>query len=141
MIFYVSLFIACVIAAFLVLYLYHALANAGRGVSKVLLPGTKDNVAGHAERTRNHSTKNKTPTPWGWKGNGSVIRDHDAQSAAVNGASGLDAFLNDHDKESASVGWPYREEKTELAGRANKVSRKAGSAKTGRRSGGKPWGW
>lgn len=141
MFFYVSLFIACVISAFLVLYLYNAIANASKAFSKAMLPKTRDNVTGHIEKTRYYSTKNKTPAPWGWKGNDSEIRQHGSKGATVNGAGGLSALLNKHGSESASVGWPYREEKTEFAGTSYKVSRKAGSGISGRKPGGKPWGW
>ena len=136
MLFYVSLTIACIIAALLILYLYNALADAGKEVYKALLPSSKNHRASRPLNAKLNSNGNSATTPWGWKGNDSGVREHGS-----NSATGLDAILNNNASESASVGWPYREEKTELAGRANKVSRKAGSAKTGRRSGGKPWGW
>ena len=86
--------------------------------------------------------------PWGWKGNDHEIREHGPRSAVRNATSGLDAFLNKAASERASkagrqatVGWPYREEKFEFAGKAYKVTRKATPRKTNLETAGKPWGW
>ena len=142
MFFYVSLFIACVISALLVLYIYHALADVGKAVYRNFLPGQKDNLASHIEDVRFHSKINDTPTPWGWKGNDHGTRELGAKGVALNGAAGLDAFVNKHSKESVSVGWPYREEKTELAGTAYKVTRGTASKKSRMSTtGNQPWGW
>jgi len=134
MFFYTSLFIASVITALLVIYLYNALASVGKALYRGLLPSSKDNVTGHVSRTRYYSTRNDTPSPWGWKGNGNQIREHGHKAATANGNSGLDAFIDNHGKRSSSSGWLHREEKTEFAGSSYKVSRKTGSK-------GKPWGW
>jgi hypothetical protein len=136
MFFYVSLFIACVVTALLVLYLYNALVDAGKEVYRAFLPSSKDKRGRQRQKGRFDSTVNKTAVPWGWKGNESEIREH-----GPDAATGFDAIIKNNSNESATVGWPYREEKTELAGRANKVSRKPRAVKTGGRSGGKPWGW
>jgi len=142
MFFYVSLFVASVISALAVLYFYNALADVGKEFYRAFLPGSKDNRTKHLEKARFNSTVNKTAAPWGWKGNDNVVRERDPKDATVNGASGLDALLKNHGNESASVGWPYREEKTECTGTAYKVSRKAGTVKTSRKPGNKqPWGW
>lgn len=142
MFFYVSLFIACVISALLFLYLFHALADVGRAVYRSFLPSQKENLARHIGDVKFHSKVNDTPTPWGWKGNNHGPREHRARSAAENRATGLDAFVNKHSKESASVGWPYREEKTEFAGKAYKVSRRTKPQKPRlRTTTNQPWGW
>ena len=142
MFFYISLFIACVISALLVLYIYHALADVGKAVFRNFLPGQKDSLASQIGDVRFHSKVNDTPTPWGWKGNDHETREHGAKGAALNGATGLDAFVNKHSKESTSVGWPYREEKNEFAGKAYKVTRKPTSKKPGMSTTcNQPWGW
>ena len=141
MIFYTLLFIACLIAAFIALYLFKALEGVGRSVYRAFLPSSKTNVAGPRQRVRYRSTKNRAKTPWGWKGNDKKVRQYASKPASASGASGLDAFINNHGKQSEAVGWPYREEKTDLTGKSYKVSRKAVSAKTNRGSKGKPWGW
>lgn len=141
MFFYTSLFVACVIVALLIVYLFNAVANAGRAFYGSFLPSSKDKFTGQHARTRYHSTRNAAPAPWGWKGNGSVIREHGPNAATMSGNSGLDAFINDHGKKPAATGWPHREEKTEFAGSSYKVSRKAGSSSKLRSSRGKPWGW
>jgi hypothetical protein len=141
MFFYTSLFVACVITALLVLYLYNAIADASRSIYRAFLPSSKNKPTSHLDGLKVRSTVNRTPSPWGWKGNDNVIREHGPKAAAANGAGGFDAFINNHSRESASVGWPYREEKSELTGSVYKVSRKTGAAGARRGSGGKPWGW
>lgn len=138
MFFYTSLFVACVVAALLVVYLYNALVNAGRVFYRSFLPSSKDKIAGHLSRTRYYSTRNDTPAPWGWRGNNGEVREHGSHASST---SGLDAFISDHGKRSATAGWPNREEKKEFVGSAYKVSRKAGSANSRRGPRGKPWGW
>jgi len=139
MFFYVSLFVACVISALLVLYIYNALADAGKAVYKAILPSKKSNVTSHVRNVRFNSKVNEAQTPWGWKGNDHVTREPVTKGA---GATGLDAFVNRHDNDSASVGWPYREEKNEFAGKAYKVSRRTASKKSRlQTSGNQPWGW
>jgi len=144
MFFYVSLFIACVISAFLGLYLYHALVDVGKVAFKSLLPGSKDNIAGHLGTVRSGSTAKGTQTPWGWRGNDSDnnTRTRRPGYAAPNGASGLDGFLNNVGNKTTSTGWPYREDKVEPNGKAYKVTRKTVSSKPRLRTGGaQPWGW
>jgi len=141
MFFYVSLFIACVIAAILVLYLYNALAGVGKAVYQAFLPSQKDNITSHVRDVSYHSKVNDTQTPWGWKGNDVGTRQRGTKAATVNGATGLDAFVNKHSNESKSVGWPYREEKNEFAGKAYKVTRRTSKKSGAQTSGGQPWGW
>ena len=170
MFFYTALFVASVIAAIVILYLYNALKDVGTAVYRAFLPSSKDNLARHINDTPYHATINDTPTPWGWdgqnaaaaenplrtivpaspnddtpwgwKGNDQEIREHGRKPTTRN------AFLNKTTGERASktskqsaVGWPYREEKLELAGTAYKVSRKATPRKTNLKTTSKPWGW
>ena len=119
MFFYTALFIASVITAFVVLYLYNALKEVGTAVYRAFLPSSKDNLARHIDDTPYHATINDTPTPWGWdeqaapekrvkavpaspnddtpwgwKGNNHEIRERGSKGAVQNAASGRDAFLN-----------------------------------------------
>jgi len=142
MFFYISLFIACIAAAVLVLYLYHAITDIGREIYRAMLPSAKDNGMRARTRTLRSKKVNKTPTPWGWKGNNNGVRPHGSRAANLKTASGLDAFLekntnasNDGNIKGSPVGWPYREEKTALSGRTYKVTRTTANAKR------KPWGW
>jgi len=142
MFFYVSLFIACVIAALLVLYILNALADVGKAVYKSILPSRKDHLTNSISNVRFNTKVNDTPTPWGWKGGDHVTRDQGTKAATMNEAGGLDAFVNKHGNESRSVGWPYREEKNELTGKAYKVTRRTSSKKSGlQTTGNQPWGW
>jgi len=174
MFFYTALFVASVIAALIILYLFNALKNVGQAVYRAFLPSSKDNLARHIDDAPYHATINDTPTPWGWngqaapvvnpvkpvpaspnddapwgwKGNDHAVREHGPKSAVRTAVAGLDAVLNNTGNESgtksnrqSAVGWPYREEKFELAGKAYKVTRKATLRKTNLETTGKPWGW
>jgi hypothetical protein len=167
MFFYTTLFIASVIIAFVILYLYRSLWEVGSAIYKVFLPSAKTNRPRQAEDEKPGTSINRTPTPWGWNGhatpenanrpqvarqtgqtpwgwpgNDHEIREHSAGNRLLNAQHSM------HDVVSATgadrnpgVGWPYREEKVEFAGKAYKVTRKATPARTNLKTTGKPWGW
>jgi len=168
MFFYISLFVASIIAAFVVLYLFNLLVSAGKRIQKSSLPSSKGNPTRHVGGVR-YGTAANTSTPWGWKGHASpssAARRHPAkppvktpwgwqggEGPVRNGnhstkeATGLDAFIeNSANKTSVNgvspnVGWPYREEKKEVAGRAYKVTRKNTARSSNVSSVKAPWGW
>lgn len=87
-------------------------------------------------------------TPWGWKGNGAEIRERGNNNNQPENAPGFDAFLKNNSSEfkseaaqKSTVGWPYREEKSEIAGKAYKVKRQTTPNRTNLRTTGTPWGW
>lgn len=165
MFFYTSLFVASLIVALIVLWLYHAIADVGKAVYRAMLPSSKDNPTDHLERdTVLRTTINDTPTPWGWgehakpsqaaratriapsesvpwgwPGNDNKIREHGKQYD-LNAGVALTEPVPD-DKKKSTTGWPYREEKFDFAGKSYKVSRKASPEKTNLRNTGTPWGW
>jgi len=169
MLFYIGLFIACVVVSLGFLFLYRSLAELGRIIYHAFLPTGRDNRTPPAEEHARNvtSTANETPapwgwygrtaarkaarkrpatpgprTPWGWPGSKRAVREH----VGVHGIA--DGFLNRLDKVSKperivspDVGWPYREEKFEFAGKDYKVLRKAAPKPTDLKKTGKPWGW
>ncbi len=66
MFFYTALFVACVIIAMIVLYLYKALLAVGKMVYTAFLPSAKTNFTPAPEEKDLATTINATPTPWGW---------------------------------------------------------------------------
>lgn len=138
MFFYVSLFVACVFLAFVVIYIINALTAVGSGLYRAFLPSAKKGTAGRHERVYSRTTRNSAQTPWGWKGNNNVIREHGSRHATAYATSGLDDLIRDHGSRSSSAGWPHREEKADLTGKSYKVSRQSGASRSGRS---KPWGW
>jgi hypothetical protein len=170
MFFYISLFVASIIAAFVALYLFNLLVSAGRAVQKSMLPSSKGNVTRHVGGVR-YGTAADTSTPWGWKGHSTPAgeaRTHPAKPApaaktpwgwqngqgsargskrTTSAATGLDAFMKNGAKQKSvsggnpNVGWPYREEKKEVAGRAYKVTRKNTTRSSNVKSVKAPWGW
>ncbi|GMR15393.1 MAG: hypothetical protein BMS9Abin30_1021 [Gammaproteobacteria bacterium] len=166
MFFYVSLFTASLIVALVALWLYHLLTDAGRTVYRSFSSGAKNTPPlAYVERKVAHSTASGTPTPWGWGENtnpsqaarAAAIAPADAVPWGWPGNESKDRAPQRHDelkaaeasldemgpkqiKESA-IGWPYREEKSELAGTAYKVTRKATSKQTNLNPADRPWGW
>ncbi|MDX2416456.1 MAG: hypothetical protein QNK19_03240 [Xanthomonadales bacterium] len=162
MFFYISLLVGSIVAAVVLLYFVHAIMNLGRSAYTAMLPGAKkDRRTSHLENTR-FSEHHKMQTPWGWKGHASpasVARTHPAMplekttwdwkgkdtkttnKSQTEKSTGLDGFLASEAAPKPTVGWPYREDKLDVAGSAYKVTRKAKPVKTNLRDNGKPWGW
>ena len=118
-------------------------------VNETLTPWGWSNDAPRGKAAHTNRILSSKQTPWGWKGNNRVIRTRDPKTAINSEANiGPTGFLAKMDNESksadhsvAQVGWPYREEKFEFAGKSYKVTRKARLTKTNLRETGKPWGW
>ncbi len=145
MLFYTALFIASLIVALVALWSFNVIADAGRSVFKGRLPSTKNASTSHLGVQRLATTVNETPTPWGWKSHdtpANMAKTHAAPPSAQSqwgySNSGSVRSVN---SEKPAVGWPYREEKSELAGKAYKVSRKTKRPQANLRTASKPWGW
>jgi hypothetical protein len=167
MFFYTALIVASVIVALIILWLFNAIADAGKVVYSAILPSSKTNANQHLDKAVHvASTINSTRTPWGWKsgatpareahanpakpskqapwgwpGNENEIREHGASAAYNAHLDDANAQLRSKETEKPNVGWPYREEKFEMAGKTYKVSRKVRPKRTNLATTGKPWGW
>ena len=162
MFFYTSLFVASLIVALVIVWLFNAMKNAGKAVYSAILPSSKNNPASHVKERVLLTTVNDTPTPWGWKSSDTprnMARRHAAQSSERTSwgwkgkghdIDGRQAHRNTHDNKIVArpaassmknVGWPYREEKLSSHGKANTVKRKAPPKRTNLKTANKPWGW
>jgi len=163
MFFYTSLFVATLILAAVVLWLYRALVGAGEAVYQAILPSSKSTPTDHLAREAVRTTVNDTPTPWGWGEHAKP--SHAAKTAKIAKADTVPWGWKGSDKKTngykpglsharragvepmakpaakGQIGWPYREDKFEFAGKAYKVTRKATPKKTNLSSTSKPWGW
>jgi len=166
MLFYILLFVTCVIVAVGFLFLYRSLDSIGKSVFQAFLPTAgKKKVRAKSPRARTLATSvNETPTPWGWAGTSTAGRAARARPTALQpgqpaawpgnhgganahgGGNGNFADGRDDASKPASivnpnVGWPYREEKFELEGRNRKAARKTTPKPTDLSKTEKPWGW
>ena len=97
--------------------------------------------------TQTHPAATEKQTPWGWPGNAKEIlerkpADQSSDHADLNSYLKLQRAKAQAVKEKKpSVGWPYREEKFEFAGKDHQVTRKVKPKKTNLKTSGKPWGW
>ena len=154
MFFYTSLFVAGLIVALLILWLYNAILDVGKQVYRAILPSSKSNVTRHVQEIPLHTTINDTvaktraakpskATPWGWPGNKNEVQGHGPATSWPNGSKTEASLAGNGEKPKSAqkVGWPYREEEFEFAGKSYKVSRKVKKRKTNLSKTGKPWGW
>ena len=158
MFFYTALFVASLIAAFIIIWLYRSIADAGKAVYQAMLPSSKHTATSHLESEIVRTSVNDTPTPWGWKSHetpANLAKTHAALPTEKSpwGWKGSQRGVNEHrphnghtasqpaSRNNQSVGWPYRQEKSEFAGKAYKVSRTVRLKKTNLANTSKPWGW
>lgn len=157
MFFYSALFVASVIAALVILWVYNAVIEAGKVVYRAILPSSKRKATEHLDKEQRLATTiNDTPTPWGWESGATPAREAHTHPALPSkqipwGWQGNKSKTREHGSSNAkirsretktpSVGWPYREEKLELGGKTYKVSRKVRPKRTNLATTGKPWGW
>ena len=154
MFFYTSLFIASLLVALVLHWLYHVVVDFREKVSREVLPGSRNKSTVDHESRPVRANITKIPDPWGWG-----EHTNPSQAARTAGIAPSDAVPwgwpgNDRDihahgqhSDSRAVhakpvhGWPYREDKAEFAGKAYKVTRKAEIKRTRLSTAGKPWGW
>jgi len=163
MLFYASLFVATLIVAAVVLWLYRALVGAGQAVYQAILPSSRSGITDHLAKEARRTSINDTPTPWGWGDKAKPSQA--ARTAKIAKAdtvpwgwpgnhqkpgqhkAGAAHARHNHEgpvakpEAKGQIGWPYREDKFEFAGKAYKVTRKATPKKTNLSTTGKPWGW
>ena len=168
MFFFFFLFLTTLILSSVVLLLYLAVVGSGKAVYQAILPSSKTSPTDHLAREAVRTSINDTPTPWGWgdhakpaqaartarhatrqvgksdnvpwgwPGNNQKAKDYKPGLSHARRA-GVDAMAKPAAK--GQIGWPYREDKFEFAGKAYKVTRKVAPKKTNLSSTDKPWGW
>ena len=145
MLFYISVFIASVIAALAVVYVFHVITGIFQGVSSTLLPGASGNHTTYRSRTAKKPVKRirDKSTPWGWGNSHSSAKVAGMYSASsrvassggwstkasegtgsgTQKASGFDSFLKNSTVAGSSAA------KTEPAARTTRKTKRV------------PWGW
>jgi len=170
MFFYIALFIVCVILAVAFVYVFRALEHVSRhDTHQVSVQSIRTRHANRPKERRLATTINDTPTPWGWDSatkpdQAAPIHpaapsvnvqapwgwrgNHNGVQANAGGKGGGGSFPNHYDHVakpskivSPTVGWPYREEKFEFAGKSYKVARRMTPKPTDLSKTSKPWGW
>jgi hypothetical protein len=166
---YAALFVAAFIAAAIVLWLYRAVVGVGKVVYQAFLPSsvTEDSLTAHvkeerlpltindtampwgwgkhespAQSARTSTVVNEDPVPWGWPGSKQEIREHHPiLQLSEKALDGSEVETEVDNLPQSQIGWPYREEKFEFAGKAYKVVRKDAPERTDLGLTGTPWGW
>ena len=143
MFFYTSLFIASLVAALVILWAYHAIADAGSALMRTMLPSPKKGPTIHlSARPMPTTTINGTKTPWGWKNHDTPA--HQARAhAAMPTSEQLDECIEVEPDKPGTLGrtWVHREERSELGGKAYKVTRQVSDTAEGFKDADRPWGW
>jgi len=141
MLFYTSLFLVSLFVALVVLWAYHAIADASQAVLKSMLPGNKAGPTSHLVTPGKQRGKNGPPVPWGWKSHDTpknMAKTHAAKPLMQDNPYA--ANESDH-SQLPTAGWVHREDRTELGGNAYKVSRKVMETAAGFKTADRPWGW
>lgn len=164
MLIYATIFIASIIVAAVIIFLYKTVSNSSRSVyssrehlaildvqpkyqkDRVTVNGMPDFPRNETHATPRHNAKTHPAKPtetvdWGWK-------DSSKQSQqATATANSSHCSLYDMKPEgriadrNGTNGWLRREERSEAAGKVYKVKRQAFSRSPGSGDTGKPWGW
>lgn len=161
---YATIFIASVIVASIAIFFYKTISNSSRSAysskerlaildvkpnyqkDKVTAGGIPDYPYGDNHATPRHMAKTHPALPtekvdWGWNESGKQA------GHARGSANSSHCSLYDLKPESSrvnrnqKVGWPYREEKSEVAGKVYKVTRKVARQDSKPDGLHKPWGW
>jgi len=145
MFFYTSLFVASLVVALVVVWLYNAVADVATQIYRAFLPSSKNNTTKYVRDVPLHTTINDTPIPWGWGSHETpktVAKTHAAIPSKESpwGWPGSNKSKS-VEKEKSKVSWPYREEEPEFAGKSYKVTRQVKLRRTNLSTTGKPWGW
>ena len=170
MLFYASLFLFCIAVSAIALWIYRSVYETGKAAYRAIFPSHRKQYK-EAKPADMHATVNDTPTPWGWssdrgprraipaapaarsqaapapwgwKGNSRNTEKsgHSLRSDVGEVASSFKKMVGgDGNKGDKHIGWPYREEKFDFAGREYKVTRKRKVRKSNVDKVSKPWGW
>ena len=158
MFFYTSLLIASLVAAVVGLWVFRTIRYNVGSVYKTVLPGAAGDSTSHLKAKAAPITSGDTPwgwqghatpanaakthaalptekTHWDWSGSRNEVREQQAQNGPYDNLS------KRANTRKAGAGWPQREEKTEFAGKAYKVTRKTSPEPSDSNTADKPWGW
>ena len=142
MLFYTSLFIASIFAALVILWAYHAIADAGSAIMKTMLPSAKKGPTSHLSAQSAQPSYSGAPTPWGWKSHETPTNLAKTHGVKPANSAGIQYSKPKNPKPSRpGTGWVEREERSELGGKAYKVTRKNVAMAEGFKSADRPWGW
>lgn len=112
MFFYTSLFVASLIVALILVWLYRAILGAGKAVYRAILPSSKSNPTDHRKRQAVRTTVNDAVTPWGWGEH--VKLSQAARTAAI--------------APSNAIPWGWRGSKRKISERAQRYDLSASAA-------------
>jgi len=168
MLFYLTIFIVCLVVAIVVLWFYRMSTDTSKAIFTTIVPSRVDespsehlnDTVAHKTRTdaesplgtisqqtprnleRTHRAKSIDQTPWGWPGHKRPpvreLRTQYASHNSVNEGPSADS----ESTRSQKAGSPYRDGRLETKGKVYNVTRKTPPpAKTTPDTLSKPWGW
>jgi hypothetical protein len=167
MLYYTSLFLVIVLFSVIAIWMYRGIIGVGRATYNAMLPGRskatrRAKARLKARQKRNSKTQTTyvngsvVPTPWGWKDtehthhSARTVRKPGSEKVLWSGPSSRPLSVNEpvssgSDNSAFSgnaankpAGWPYRQDKLAVAGKAYKVNRKPSIDGDGK---GKHWVW
>ena len=133
MLFYTTIFVACVIAAIVIPWLYRLISGAGKAVHQTILPRSEHGPTSHLETSPVHNGS----TPWDLRNHhapGMLAMEYAARPKAEQKFAGDNSYYGPRNNYSAlkpvksrmpNAGWIHREDKPTLKGDTYRVTRRA----------------
>lgn len=142
MLFYISVFLASVVAALVIVYLYHAITGIFRSSSSTLVSGSRNNQRTYYRRaTKKPAKRRDKTTPWGWGNSSSSAKVAGPYSASSRMASSGGRSTTAR-RDSGSGTQKASGFNSFLKNNTVTKSRKTGPAvRTHRKAKAAPWGW
>ena len=149
MLIYTAIFVACVIAAIFIPWLYRLISSAGKAVHRTILPRSDHGPTSHVGT----SPVSHGSTPWDLKNHhapGMLAMEYAARPKAEQKFAGDNSYYGPRNNYSAlkhtrsrmpSAGWIHREDKTALIGNTYTVTRRLKTREKNHRIVSKPLSW
>lgn len=162
MFFYTALLIASLVGALVVLWVFRTIRYNAGSVYKTVITDTEIGPTSQLQAKTAPATSSGSESPWGWNGHqtpANAAKTHAAlptekpqwdwsgkqnqisENQPHRGSQDSYAVSNQDKTLKAGARWPHREEKSEFAGKAYKVTRKAPKNTSASNTESKPWGW
>ncbi len=132
MLFYTTIFVACLIAAIIIPWLYRLFSGAGKAVHRLILPRSEHDPTSHLKA----GSVREGLTPWDIKDHrapGMLAMEYAARPKAEQRLAGDDSYYGPRNSYSAlkpvksrmpNAGWINREDKPTPKGNTYKVTRR-----------------
>ena len=153
MFFYIAIFIACVIAAIIIPWLFRLISGAGKAVQRSVLPGAEKGPVSHLNISPVYAGNNGASTPWdlvSYNESTALARVRAKRLAAERNTAKNNSYIGPRNEYSAPLhtdvnlpvtGWINREDKPSKDGTSYKVTRRVRTREKNPKHVNRPTSW